>query len=234
MKVNANWVCDQCENENFPNRMACNRCGKDKAKPTTTAKDIKAHAKDTSMDKVEPTTAAKETKTPAKDTSMWLCLKCNNSNYASRMVCNRCNSSKDAKDGEKDNVTATSSPVGYGKTNLDSKTKREPALIKKREKNIDKDHHKKWAVQASEEKIEENKRLLGLLVNGPSLEDIETDLTPAEIERCRVLAERKLRKQTKKEQQGKWRNLKKRYSTSTGKKAPPAESNTEKDLRSSG
>jgi len=76
-----NWVCKLCQNVNFAQRDECNRCHVDKAQAMAQPGDV-----------LQPIPFGGPGKGPpiAGVAGNWSCLRCQNINYGTREVCNRC------------------------------------------------------------------------------------------------------------------------------------------------
>lgn len=89
------WMCPSCENHNYATRQACNRCGM--PKPGTFAGAMQGMMNmqwgggKGGMAQMGQMAAAGPGGMKPGD---WMCAECNNHNYSSRQVCNKCGGPK--------------------------------------------------------------------------------------------------------------------------------------------
>lgn len=108
------WTCE-CGNENYPNRLFCNRktCGM--AKPGLTLKELQRNEVDQQKQAMKAIMPAQQQSGPAPDGS-WACASCGNVNFPLRTTCNRkvCGMPREMSDGGPPPSGFVNAPAGKG------------------------------------------------------------------------------------------------------------------------
>lgn len=78
---NSDWVCNQCQNVNWPKRSKCNKCSLDKSVATNPSQTFNPQAGNQQPQSSDPS-------------SNWVCSECQNENWPKRSKCNRCGAEK--------------------------------------------------------------------------------------------------------------------------------------------